>query len=812
MFERMQEIIDDGIREANDKYVKEVVRKMEQMNNYNLKMKQEVESLQVANLELQKMCELNSGSNNYSSDDSVMVEKNKQLKINHEMISVLRTENGKLENRIRNLEQELSTKQSAELVLKDQIKSLKLNLNGAKIENKNLEKELEKEKKLPSEVNIDPLLSKIRCLENTLETQQSMIQQLTEKSKVLEKENMSLSFQLNENKEEFERKVKEVENHNEVLINSNDQLKQKLLMTSKTIDDSPARRDLESKIHVLESKLTQAEQKYEDVQFYSEQLKQTSESLKYEIKDLNGKLVEERKAKHSTELEMIKIKESNSELSLLNSQIQEDLTNLRNQLNLSLKIQMECESALKNERRKAANIEREHEQLDYQHSSHVHETNEIIQGFKTQVTHLKSENKNLNKRLENILRNDQKKLEEERNSHMATKEKLRMIEEYGERMDIQNENLRKKVNFFKNQNLTKSQTFTTIRNPEDNTCRLIETSMVKEKLMEMSRQVINIKEAHRKEKERLIQEMGYFRNQVASLTEVLAIRIRVEAKKNKYYEKDISRLKKDVQYLVKINEEFTSTKGSKTQLRSHISNLSPVDTQSNFSSIQINDISHNTYMNDYKSPSNFGATGQKLSPINKINSYEPFENYKKEQTQVPKNSFIDKQKYHNLNLNDLRNPVKDFGFKQEKTMRRSRSRNLYSLNRKIHYQNMRMLEHVGETLLNKENMINGSNASESNLSLLRNDKCFKRKLSNDYLTFQSNEVLKNNVSFINHFHIDQKHRQRGYPIRQGINVIENKQCTQRSNIKNEFSNCNIGTDRTQIEENRESGLPKLDFE
>ena len=52
MFERMQEIIDEGIREANDKYVKEVVIKMDEMNSYNCKMKREVEYLQRSNVEL----------------------------------------------------------------------------------------------------------------------------------------------------------------------------------------------------------------------------------------------------------------------------------------------------------------------------------------------------------------------------------------------------------------------------------------------------------------------------------------------------------------------------------------------------------------------------------------------------------------------------------------------------------------------------------------------------------------------------------------------------------------------------------------
>jgi predicted nucleic acid-binding Zn-ribbon protein len=89
--------------------------------------------------------------------------------------------------------------------------------------------------------------------------------------------------------------------------------------------------------------------------------------------------------------------------------------------------------------------------MKYTHESHISETNDIIQGFKIQVSHLKSENRNLNTRLEKTLRDDLKKLESERSGHMATKEKLRVAEERLETVDIQNENLLKKVSFFKNQ-------------------------------------------------------------------------------------------------------------------------------------------------------------------------------------------------------------------------------------------------------------------------------------------------------------------------------------------------------------------------
>ena len=50
------------------------------------------------------------------------------------------------------------------------------------------------------------------------------------------------------------------------------------------------------------------------------------------------------------------------------------------------------------------------------------DNNEVIVGFKDQIDHLRSENKNLSKRLEKNLKDGQKKLEEERNTHMETKQ------------------------------------------------------------------------------------------------------------------------------------------------------------------------------------------------------------------------------------------------------------------------------------------------------------------------------------------------------------------------------------------------------
>lgn len=335
MFERMQEIIDEGIREANDKYVKEVVVKMDEMNRYNYKMKDEVESLRRTNYELQKLYEEAKTSRNYDSNDSVMVEKNKQLKINHEMITVLRSENEKLEARIGKMESEIQNKQDSDMDHYHQIEELHNKVNELMIENQSLSEMLDEAKENTEETNIDPLLSKIQNLERKLEVQTNAILGMNDKCKKLEKDKIKLNFEIEENRQEHERKVEELEQHNCILSSTNDEIRKKLQDTSKTVLINPLTKELQDEVQVLKSKVVVSESKLEDCQFFNEQLQQTSETLKNEIKDLTAKLSEERKLKHDLEIEVIEVKDINSELTLNNSNLNEELTSLRTEVRLS---------------------------------------------------------------------------------------------------------------------------------------------------------------------------------------------------------------------------------------------------------------------------------------------------------------------------------------------------------------------------------------------------------------------------------------------------------------------------------------------
>lgn len=83
---------------------------------------------------------------------------------------------------------------------------------------------------------------------------------------------------------------------------------------------------------------------------------------------------------------------------------------------------MDNEVSLKQERRKAATLGRELEQSKFSSAALTRDTNELIVGLKNQVESLKKENQNLNIRLEKNLKDNKKKMDEERKKRLEIKE------------------------------------------------------------------------------------------------------------------------------------------------------------------------------------------------------------------------------------------------------------------------------------------------------------------------------------------------------------------------------------------------------
>ena len=361
------------------------------------------------------------------------------------MVAMLRDENLKLENKLSELE-------GVNRGLQDDVLSQGLiiqDFKRLKFENQNLKNELDKvEKKLICKVRdiseIMPLLHKIEILEE----QVKMVKQTEEKVKKLEQDKLQMNHMIEEQKALNQLKIEELENHIKVVNVSNGELKEKIKNGIKPVKNDVGLKELQEELQMAKSKLQVYEQKQEDLVFFNNQLQQSLDSFKSEMKEMSSKLSDERKVKHDQEIEIIELKDRYSDIQMAYQNLNQDLVKLKNEISFANRSLQEQESDLKKERRKLANVEREYDQLIYQHQSYVKESNQIALGLKDKSEKLKLENDNLNHRLQTTFSDFQKKMEEERVSHLATKQKLKTMEEYAERVDIENENLKKKSKLF----------------------------------------------------------------------------------------------------------------------------------------------------------------------------------------------------------------------------------------------------------------------------------------------------------------------------------------------------------------------------
>lgn len=209
---------------------------------------------------------------------------------------------------------------------------------------------------------------------------------------------------------------------------------------------------------------------------------------------------------------------------------------------------------MKNERRKAATLERELDQLKFSSEAATRESNELLVGLKAQINHLKGENESLAKRLQKSITENQRKLDFERVEHRKTKEDLRICLENEENMLIQIDNLSKKVKFFKANTYSKPNSS---QKKSSERVSLIETSRIKQYIRLLTDKVKALKIQHKKEKSQLLEEIKFHQSSIISKIDVLFIRVREESKKNKYLMKELDREKKDHETLKNIHEKFS---------------------------------------------------------------------------------------------------------------------------------------------------------------------------------------------------------------------------------------------------------------
>lgn len=326
MFERIQEIINEGMREANDKYVKEVIVKLEEMNNYNEGLKREMAKLRKKNFDLQ------GGSEQlqerlrmeFKIKSKEMMMELKKLKNEGKNFIRENEKNGKrrqeLEREVEGLVLALEEKEKQEMVAVSTIKELEKELEalGRRL--------MEKEKK------VQKMEQEMKTGAEELDFDRNKKNALLEKVKELEKEVGNAEFVRVELACEFERKIKNQEIEIEGLKKANGDIMEK--MKDNTLLESLKKKtkELEESLKKEKTSLNRTRSCLEDSEFHNTQLTKTIENLKGEISEITHKLSEERRSKHSLEIKMIEIKDKNSEYNLHNNNLKDELNNLKQEV------------------------------------------------------------------------------------------------------------------------------------------------------------------------------------------------------------------------------------------------------------------------------------------------------------------------------------------------------------------------------------------------------------------------------------------------------------------------------------------------
>lgn len=328
MFERIQEIISEGIREANDRYIKEVLMKMEEVNKANDKLKIENKSMAKSREELRNTIEdlqskFNDGVEERVKSLSEEIECYKStINVIQEESLKVETQNKSLIERLKLLEEKQASESEVEGVLKANMEEMELENEELKrilgMRDAELNKMVEKEKEFESvrEMN-GKLIGKVEEMEAEYKKESEM--------------NSNLVFEL-------QGEIKRLKDGYEMLSGEHEELQNLISGDSQVGKLREEIKFLKISLKQISSDLDLVSQAKDDLDFEKNQLLKTVEELKKEIKDMTQKLSMERKNKQSLENKLIEMKDGNSELNMINSDMKDELTSTSQEVRAFIKI------------------------------------------------------------------------------------------------------------------------------------------------------------------------------------------------------------------------------------------------------------------------------------------------------------------------------------------------------------------------------------------------------------------------------------------------------------------------------------------
>ena len=219
------------------------------------------------------------------------------------------------------------------------------------------------------------------------------------------------------------------------------------------------------------------------------------------------------------------------------------------------------ETELKLERRKTAGLTREMEQMQFTVETSQKDLDETSSSLKNQISKLTQENANLMNRVEKTLREGNRKLEEKREELMRTKSINKQLEETKEKLAVMNDNLMKKVEFFK-KGTQKTNLLAMMENEKKMSTELQSLQKryksIKGIALTLAKHYKVIIESFRQDSLQIRQEISCSKKSLFSAIQMVIVKAKDETKKSIKYEEQILRLKTDLSYLENLNMNYNS--------------------------------------------------------------------------------------------------------------------------------------------------------------------------------------------------------------------------------------------------------------
>ena len=491
----------------------------------------------------------NNSNNNYSPktiDRYSKISKSTRSLNNNKSQIVKTTSKYNFGNEEENTKREIDYEKKTQ-ALKVSIRQYEQEVNQNNLKIKNLEDEIEQKNKTNQSIS-----EKLGALEQERE---NLIRKLEETS---QNERIRLESKLRSKEERISNLEKRLKDFEKSLENSNE--------TDKIKEINKQKNDLNEKISELQNQL---EEKY----FSSNQHLRTIEALKKEISSLNSKISEERKERNQLELQSIDIKDKNSNLLLENSDLKEKFSQLEEEFEfLSSKHQKAYED-LKNQRREAADWKRQVEEVKFSTESIIEDNKEELIALKEKILYLKKENGNLTIRIEQLLTTNENKYESYRKQILDLQEKIRCEQEKSEKYEVKIENLQKSVEFYKDKSVNckndtedKFSAYKQRLNSKSSSKQKF-IRKYKESLKKISVRVVQLRKEFECEKSQLKNDIKFYRESLIGIYKTLSTTVKEEILKNIKTEKEMIRMRRDIDYLKSLNDSFRKRREQRDSIK-----------------------------------------------------------------------------------------------------------------------------------------------------------------------------------------------------------------------------------------------------